>query len=39
VALDFVRRLRGMERFERIEELVEQMNRDVERTRELLTRA
>jgi riboflavin kinase/FMN adenylyltransferase len=38
VALDFVRRLRGMERFERIEELVEQMNRDVERTRELLTR-
>jgi riboflavin kinase/FMN adenylyltransferase len=36
VALDFVARLRGMERFDSVEALVEQMGRDVDRTRELL---
>jgi riboflavin kinase / FMN adenylyltransferase len=36
VALDFVERLRGMERFDSVEALVEQMGRDVDRTRELL---
>ena len=37
VALDFVERLRSMERFDSVAELVEQMGRDVKRTRELLT--
>jgi riboflavin kinase/FMN adenylyltransferase len=37
VALDFVERLRGMERFDSVSELAEQMGRDVKRTRELLT--
>jgi riboflavin kinase/FMN adenylyltransferase len=36
VALDFVERLRGMERFDSVAALVEQMGRDVVRTRELL---
>jgi len=36
VAVDFVHRLRGQERFDRVEALVEQMGRDVARTRELL---
>ncbi|WP_084215773.1 bifunctional riboflavin kinase/FAD synthetase [Pseudonocardia spinosispora] len=36
VALDFVERLRGMERFDSIEALVKEMTRDVERTRGLL---
>jgi len=36
VALDFVLRLRGMERFAEPAELVAQIGRDVERTRELL---
>jgi riboflavin kinase/FMN adenylyltransferase len=36
VALDFIARLRDMERFASSEALVEQMHRDVERTRELL---
>ncbi|HEV7789233.1 MAG TPA: bifunctional riboflavin kinase/FAD synthetase [Pseudonocardia sp.] len=36
VALDFVARLRGMERFDSVEALVVQMGRDVDRTRELL---
>lgn len=36
VAVDFVDRLRGMVRFDSIEALVEEMNRDVQRTRELL---
>ncbi|HEY4006057.1 MAG TPA: bifunctional riboflavin kinase/FAD synthetase [Pseudonocardia sp.] len=36
VALDFVARLRGMERFDSMEALVEEMTRDVARTRELL---
>jgi riboflavin kinase/FMN adenylyltransferase len=36
VALDFVHRLRGMERFADPAELVEQIGRDVARTRELL---
>jgi riboflavin kinase / FMN adenylyltransferase len=36
VALDFVARLRGMERFDSVDALVEQMGRDVDRTRELL---
>jgi riboflavin kinase / FMN adenylyltransferase len=39
VALDFVARLRGMERFDSATELVEQMGRDVKRTRELLNAA
>jgi riboflavin kinase / FMN adenylyltransferase len=37
VALDFVRRLRGMERFNSVAELVERIGQDVERTRELLS--
>jgi riboflavin kinase / FMN adenylyltransferase len=37
VALDFVRRLRGMERYDSVDALVEQMTRDVADTRELLT--
>jgi riboflavin kinase/FMN adenylyltransferase len=36
VALDFVERLRGMERFDSVDALVEQMHRDVSYTRELL---
>jgi len=36
VALDFVERLRGMERFDSVAALVQQMHRDVSRTRELL---
>jgi riboflavin kinase/FMN adenylyltransferase len=34
--LDFVRRLRGERRFATVEELIEQMHRDVELTREIL---
>jgi riboflavin kinase/FMN adenylyltransferase len=37
VALDFVRRLRGIERFESVAALVEQMNRDVDQTRRVLS--
>ncbi len=36
VALDFVARLRGMERFDSVPELIAQIGRDVERTREIL---
>jgi riboflavin kinase / FMN adenylyltransferase len=36
VALDFEHRLRGQERFDDVDALVAQMDRDVERTRELL---
>ena len=36
VALEFVARLRGMERFDSVDELVAQIGRDVERTREIL---
>ena len=36
VDLDFVRRLRGMVRFDTVDELVEQMHRDVEETRMIL---
>lgn len=36
VSLDFVARLRDMERFDSVEELVDQIGRDVQRTRELL---
>ncbi len=36
VALDFVARLRGMDRFDSVEQLVEQMERDVVDTREAL---
>ncbi|PVZ14421.1 bifunctional riboflavin kinase/FAD synthetase [Actinomycetospora cinnamomea] len=36
VAVDFVERLRGMDRFDSVDELIEQMDRDVERTREVL---
>lgn len=36
VALDFVARLRGMERFDSVEQLLEQMERDVLATREAL---
>jgi riboflavin kinase/FMN adenylyltransferase len=36
VAVDFVERLRGMERFESVGELIRAMDRDVERTREVL---
>ena len=38
VALEFVERLRGMQRFESVAELVAQIGRDVERTREVLSR-
>jgi riboflavin kinase/FMN adenylyltransferase len=37
VSVDLEHRLRGQERFDTVEALIEQMNRDVERTRELLT--
>ena len=36
VAVDFVARLRGMEKFAGVEELIEAMGRDVERARTLL---
>jgi riboflavin kinase / FMN adenylyltransferase len=36
VAVDFVQRVRGQERFDRVEDLITQMRRDVERVRELL---
>ena len=36
LGVEFVERIRGMERFDRVEDLVEQMGRDVERTREIL---
>jgi riboflavin kinase/FMN adenylyltransferase len=36
LGVEFVERLRGMERFDRVEDLVAQMGRDVERTREVL---
>jgi riboflavin kinase/FMN adenylyltransferase len=36
VAIDFVKRLRDMEKFPSSDALVEQMHRDVERTREVL---
>jgi riboflavin kinase / FMN adenylyltransferase len=36
LGVEFVERLRGMERFDTVEALVEQMGRDVERTREVL---
>ena len=36
LTIEFVARLRGEERFESVEDLVEQMRRDVENTRELL---
>jgi riboflavin kinase/FMN adenylyltransferase len=36
LTVEFVARLRGEERFESVQELVAQMHRDVERTRELL---
>jgi riboflavin kinase / FMN adenylyltransferase len=36
LGVEFVERLRGMEKFDRIEDLVEMMGHDVERTRELL---
>ncbi len=39
VALEFVERLRGMVKFDFIEALVEQIGRDVDRTREILLRA
>lgn len=39
VALDFVQRLRGQVRFDRVEALVEQMDRDVAEVRELLGEA
>jgi riboflavin kinase/FMN adenylyltransferase len=37
LGIEFVERLRGMERFDSVESLVEQMHRDVDRTRELIT--
>lgn len=36
LTVEFVARLRGEQRFDSVEELVQQMHRDVERTRELL---
>lgn len=36
LGVEFVERIRGMERFDRVSDLVEQMGRDVERTREIL---
>ena len=37
VAVDFVERLRGMEKFDSIETLVEQMGRDADEVRATLT--
>ena len=37
MAIDFIARLRGTERFDSVEELVDQMHRDVDRARQLLT--
>lgn len=37
VGLEFVERLRGMEKFDSVDELIAQIGRDVERTREILT--
>jgi riboflavin kinase/FMN adenylyltransferase len=37
LGIEFVERLRGMERFDSVDALVEQMHRDVDRTRELIT--
>lgn len=39
VAVDFVERLRGMEAYASVEELIEQMDRDVDRTRDVLDAA
>jgi riboflavin kinase/FMN adenylyltransferase len=39
VALDFVTRLRDMERFDTVAALVDQLGKDVDRTRDLLTAA
>jgi riboflavin kinase/FMN adenylyltransferase len=36
LGVEFVRRIRGMEKFDRIEDLVEQMGRDVEQARRIL---
>jgi riboflavin kinase/FMN adenylyltransferase len=36
VAVDLVARIRGMEKFDSIESLIAEMNRDVERAREIL---
>ena len=36
VALEFVARLRGMEKFDSVDDLIAQIGRDVERTREIL---
>jgi riboflavin kinase / FMN adenylyltransferase len=36
LTVEFIARLRGERRFESVERLVEQMHRDVDRTRELL---
>jgi riboflavin kinase/FMN adenylyltransferase len=38
VALDFVARLRGMEKYDTVELLIAQIGRDVEQTREILSR-
>jgi riboflavin kinase / FMN adenylyltransferase len=37
VAIDFAARLRGMERFESVDELIAQMGKDVEATRDVVT--
>lgn len=39
VAVDFVDRVRGMEKFDSVEALIEEMGRDAEKVREILTRA
>jgi len=39
VAVDFAARLRGMEKFDSVDTLIEQMRRDVDRARELVGRA
>ena len=36
LGVEFVERIRGMERFDRVEDLVEQMGRDVEKARRVL---
>jgi riboflavin kinase/FMN adenylyltransferase len=38
LGVEFVQRLRGMERFDSVDALVDQMHRDVDRTRELVSR-
>lgn len=39
VAVDFVERVRGMEKFDSVDALIEEMGRDAEKARKILTEA